>query len=154
MIICCNYFYINVKWPLTRILIGGKAHLLEDKQISSVGIFDEAKNDTILGVGLSPNLCILWLDFTQSRFFCHFRYFWEEFHKRSDFGRFWSIKVKKTTKSQKHVENSTWRRQTHNVTPSRVEKIGGYEDYSWRAKTIFKLGVDGVTLCDAKVVTF
>ena len=34
---------------LTRILICGKAHLLEDKQIPSVGIFDEAKNDTILG---------------------------------------------------------------------------------------------------------
>ena len=34
---------------------GGKAHLLEDKQIPSVGIFDEAKNVTILGGHLSSN---------------------------------------------------------------------------------------------------
>ena len=32
-----------------------KAHLLEDKQISSVRVFDEAKNVTFLGVCLSPN---------------------------------------------------------------------------------------------------
>ena len=32
-----------------------KAHFLEDKQISSVRVFDEAKNVTFLGVRLSPN---------------------------------------------------------------------------------------------------
>jgi hypothetical protein len=48
MIICCNYFYINVKWPLTCILIGIKAHLLEDKQISSVRVFDKDLFDTLL----------------------------------------------------------------------------------------------------------
>ena len=40
---------------LTCILIRIKAHLLEDKQISSVKVFDEAKNVTFLGVRLSPN---------------------------------------------------------------------------------------------------
>ena len=53
-IICCNYFYISVKWPLTCILIRIKAHLLEDKQISSVRVFDEAKSVTLLGGHLSP----------------------------------------------------------------------------------------------------
>ena len=54
-IICCNYFYISVKWPLTRILSRIKAHLLKDKQISSVRVYDEAKNDPFLGGHLSPN---------------------------------------------------------------------------------------------------
>ena len=52
---CCNYFYINVKWPLTCILIGIKAHLLEDKQIPSVGIFDKDLFVTFLRGHLSPN---------------------------------------------------------------------------------------------------
>ena len=56
MIICCNYFYISVKWPLTCIFIGGKAHLFEDKQISSVGIYDKSKNEPFLGGHLSPDL--------------------------------------------------------------------------------------------------
>jgi hypothetical protein len=34
---------------------GIKAHLLEDKQISSVRVYDEAKNDPFLGGHLSPN---------------------------------------------------------------------------------------------------
>ena len=55
-IICCNYFYIIVKWPLTCILISIKAHLLEDKQISSLRVYDEAKNDPFLGGHLSPEL--------------------------------------------------------------------------------------------------
>ena len=58
MIICCNYFYINVKWPLTRILIGGKAHLLEDKQIPNVGIFDKDLFGTFLRGHLSQNSCL------------------------------------------------------------------------------------------------
>ena len=36
-----------------------KAHLLEDKQISSVRVFDEGKNVTFLGVRLSPNSCFI-----------------------------------------------------------------------------------------------
>ena len=55
-IICCNYFYITVKWPLTCLLIRIKAHLLEDKQISSVRVYDEAKNEPLLGGHLSPEL--------------------------------------------------------------------------------------------------
>ena len=39
-------------------MIGIKAHLLEDKQISSVRVYDEAKNVTLLGGHLSPNLCL------------------------------------------------------------------------------------------------
>ena len=54
-IICCNYFYISVKWLLTCILIRIKAHLLEDKQISSVRVFDEAKNEPLLRGLLSPD---------------------------------------------------------------------------------------------------
>ena len=103
-IICCNYFYISVKWPLTCILIRIKAHLLEDKQISSVRVFDETKNVMLLGVSLSPNSCILWLDFTQSRFFCHFRCFWRGNLKRSIFGRFWSGKVRKMKKTQETLK--------------------------------------------------
>ena len=53
-IICCNYFYVCIKWPLTCILIRIKAHLLEDKQISSVRVFDEAKSVPLLGGHLSP----------------------------------------------------------------------------------------------------
>ena len=52
---CCNYFYVNVKWPLTCILICIKAHLLKDKQIPSVGKFDEAKSVTLLRGHLSFN---------------------------------------------------------------------------------------------------
>ena len=100
----CNYFYVCINWPLTCILIGIKAHLLEDKQISSVRVFDETKNDTILGVGLSPNLCILWLVFTQSRFFCYFRCFWRGNLKRSAFGRFWSGKVRKMKKTRRNPQ--------------------------------------------------
>ena len=36
-------------------MIGIKAHLLEDKQISSVRVFDEAKSVTLFGGHLSPN---------------------------------------------------------------------------------------------------
>ena len=103
-IICCNYFYIRIKWPLTCIWIGIKAHLLEDKQISSVRVFDESKNVTFLRVRLSLNSYILWLDFTQSRFFSHFRYFVGENLKRCNFGRFWSEKGRKTTKTQKTLK--------------------------------------------------
>ena len=53
-IICCNYFYISVKWPLASILIRIKAHLLKDKQISSVRVFDEAKSVTLSRGHLSP----------------------------------------------------------------------------------------------------
>ena len=66
-------------------------------------MLDETKNVTLLGGRLSPNSYIIWSDFTQSRFFSHFRYFWGENHKRSIFGRFWSEKVRKTTKSQKTI---------------------------------------------------
>ena len=52
---CCNYFYVNVKLPLIRILICIKAHLLGDKQIPSVGIFDEAKSEPFLQGHLSLN---------------------------------------------------------------------------------------------------
>ena len=55
--ICCNYFYICVKWPLTHILTGIKAYLLEDKQISSVRVFDEVKSVTLLGGHLTPKSC-------------------------------------------------------------------------------------------------
>ena len=55
----CNYFYVRIKLPLTCILIRIKAHLLEDKQISNVRVFDETKNVTFLGVSLSPNSCII-----------------------------------------------------------------------------------------------
>ena len=41
---------------LTCILIRIKAHFLEDKQISSVSVYDEAKNDPFLGGHLSPEL--------------------------------------------------------------------------------------------------
>ena len=93
-------------------------HLLEDKQISSVRVFDESKNFTFLRVRLSLNSCIIWLDFTQSRFFSHFRYFGGENLKISSFGRFWSEKGRKTTKTQKtlkctygdDVTDTTWRR--------------------------------------------
>ena len=40
---------------LAHILIGIKAHMLEDKQISSVRVFDEVKSVTLLGGHLSPN---------------------------------------------------------------------------------------------------
>ena len=40
-------------------LIRIKAHLLEDKQISSVRVFDETKNVTLLGGRLSPNSYII-----------------------------------------------------------------------------------------------
>ena len=84
--------------------MGIKAHLLEDKQISSVRVFDETKNVTFLGVGLSPNSYVVGMDFTQSRFFYHFRYFWRENRKRSVFGRFWSEKVRKRAKTQKTLK--------------------------------------------------
>ena len=41
---------------LTYILSRIKAHLLEDKQISSVRVYDEAKNEPLLGGRLSPKL--------------------------------------------------------------------------------------------------
>jgi hypothetical protein len=37
-------------------LIRIKAHLLEDKQISSVRVYEEAKNEPLLGGHLSPEL--------------------------------------------------------------------------------------------------
>ena len=46
----------------------------------------------------------MWLDFTQSRFFSHFRYFGGENLKRCSFGRFWSEKGRKTTKTQKTLK--------------------------------------------------
>jgi hypothetical protein len=54
MIICWNYFYISVKLPLACILIKIKAHLLKDKQISSVSVFDKTKSVPLLGGHLSP----------------------------------------------------------------------------------------------------
>ena len=81
-------------------------------------VSDESKNVTFLKVRLSLNSCIIWLDFTQSRFFSHFRYFGGENLKISSFGRFWSEKGRKTTKTQKtlkctdgdDVTATTWRR--------------------------------------------
>jgi hypothetical protein len=58
-IICCNYFYISVKRPLTCLLIRIKAYLLEDKQISSVRVYDKAKNEPLLGGHLSPDSNLL-----------------------------------------------------------------------------------------------
>ena len=130
----CNYFYVCINWPLTCILIGIKAHLLEDKQISSVRVFDETKNVTFLGVSLSPNSCIIWLDFTQSRFFSHFRCFWRINHKRSIFGRFRSEKVRKTTKSQKTLKCTEGDGVTSsNVTTSGTTEVKNWS-YSWRAR--------------------
>ena len=87
-------------------------------------IIDKTKNVTLLGGRLSPNSYIIWSDFTQSRFFSHFRYFWGENHKRSNFGRFWSEKVRKTTKSQKTMlwivaDGVT----TYKVTASSVNEV-------------------------------
>jgi hypothetical protein len=79
-------------------LIRIKAHLLEDKQISSVRVYDEAEKEPLLKGLLSPD-SNLFDQILPYRFFCHFRYFWSEFWKRKHFGRFWSIKVKKTAKS-------------------------------------------------------
>ena len=130
-IICYNYFYISVKWPLTCILIRIKVHLLEDKQISSVRVFDETKNVMFLGVSLSPNSYIIGLDFTQSRFFSHFRCFWRRNHKRSTFGRSWSEKVRKTTKSQKTLKTqSWWRRQRSKSDGIKKKRSPRLEDYS------------------------
>ena len=47
-------FILVLNDPLTCILIRIKAHLLEDKQISNVRVFDEAKSVPLLGGHLSP----------------------------------------------------------------------------------------------------
>ena len=98
-------------------------------------LVDETKNVTFLGVRLSPNSYIIWSDYTQSRFFSHFRYFWGENHKRSIFGRFRSEKVRKTTKSQKTLKIIEGDGVTgFNVTASWTSEVKKLEDYSWRAR--------------------
>ena len=85
-----------------------------------------------------PKFFIIWSNIALNRFFCHFRYFWEEIWKRKHFGRFWSEKVKKTTKSQNHVENCTWRRQRLLMTASRLDKEVDKSNYTWRAREVFE----------------
>jgi hypothetical protein len=78
---------------------------------------------------------IIWSITALNRSFCHFRYFWEEIWKRKHFGCFWSIKVKKTAKSENpcwelYLKTSrlhTWRRQAW--------KRGGSRKYTWRPRT-------------------
>ena len=83
---------------------GGFIHHLVVTMLGGLMVFYERKNVTFLGVRLSPNSYIMWLDFTQSRFFSHFRYFGGENLKRCSFGRFWSEKGRKTTKTQKTLK--------------------------------------------------
>ena len=105
--------------------------MLEDKQISSVRVFDEAKNVTFLRVSFGPNSYVIWSDFTQTRSFSHFRCFWRRNHERSIFGRFRSEKVRKTTKSQKTLKIIEGDGVTaFNVTASWTSEVKKLEDYS------------------------
>ena len=97
---------------------------------------------------------IIWSNIASNRLFCHFRYFGEEIWKKKHFGRFWSEKVKKTTKSPIHAENSTWRHQDLLMTPS---LIGNEVDnqvtrdapecfwriYTWRRYQVSQLNISG-----------
>jgi hypothetical protein len=51
-------FILVLDDPLACILIRIKAHLLDDKQISSVRVFDEAKSVPLLGGHLRPKSII------------------------------------------------------------------------------------------------
>ena len=77
---------------------------------------------TSFGGSFKAKVEIIWSNIALNRSFCHFRYFWEEIWKRKHFGRFWSEKVKKTTKSQNHAENNTGRRQGILVMASRLDR--------------------------------
>ena len=110
MIICCNYFYISVKWPLTCILIGIKAHLLEEKQISSVRVFDEAKSVPLLGGHLSPKSRLYDQILPQIVPFVILGTLEEKSGKGSILDVFGALKWRKR-QSLKICWNSTWRRQ-------------------------------------------
>ena len=58
-----------------------------------------------------PESVIIWSNIALNRSFCHFRYFGVKIWKKKHFGRFLSIKVKKTTKSLNLLEQYPWRRQ-------------------------------------------
>ena len=88
-------------------------------------------------VRLSLNSYIIWLDFTQSYFFSYFRYFGGENLKRCSFGRFWSEKGRKTTKTQKTLKCTDGDAVTsYNVTPSWAWIWRSLEDKAWRARTL------------------
>ena len=137
---CCNYFYINVKWPLTCILICIKAHLLGDKQIPSVGIFDEAKSVTFLRGHLSLNSWFIGQILPQIVSFVNLGT-WEANSGKGrildHFGRFLAQVWRKREKSKKcqvlhltELRIPKWRRQTLEMRwpvdlwwPGRIWKI-------------------------------
>ena len=110
MITCCNYFYINVKWPLTCILIGIKAHLLEDKQIPSVRVFDKDLFDAFLGSHLSPKSWFYDQILPQIVSFLILGT-WDMISGNRSILDVFELKSEETTKSKKPVRNCTWRRQ-------------------------------------------
>ena len=68
-----------------------------------------------------PEIVFIWSNIALNRSFCQFRCFGEEIWKRKHFGRFWSIKVKNSTKCQRLLEIDWWRRhplpwQRHHLT--------------------------------------
>ena len=75
--------------------------MLEDKQISSVKVFDETKNVTLLGGRLSPNSYLFDRISPKVVSFLILGVFGEEITKGALSGVFWSEKVRKTTKSQR-----------------------------------------------------
>ena len=119
-IICCNYFYISVKWPLTCLLSRIKAHFAWGQaNLKCKGIWWGEKWSVFRGSFKSESEFI-WSNIALNRSFCDFRCLESEFWKRGYFGRFWKIKWRK----RQSTKNPSWK---YKVTASRV--------CSWRRQT-------------------
>ena len=108
---CCNYFYIRAKWPLTCIFARKKsAFAWGQANLKCKGIWWDEKCVAFRG-SFKPEIVFIWSNNALNRSFCHFRCFGEEMKKRKHFGRFRSIKVKNSTKCERLVISGRWRRQ-------------------------------------------
>jgi hypothetical protein len=87
---------------------------------------------TYIWGSFKPESDFLWSNIALNRSFCDFRYLESEFWKRSYFGRFWSIKVKKTAKSLFSMLGTVPDGvKSHNLTASDVSTIN-FTESSWR----------------------